>query len=75
MVFPVTKENAVLILQVLCIQNGIALLDHAELELCHYLAELDEYVPVKCSLHQDAVTGHLLIFVVISCKLFIPDAL
>ncbi len=37
----------------------------AEVELCHYLADADDYVPVACSVHPDAITGGLLIFVVI----------
>ena len=52
--------------QVLCVQGGIALLGQAQLELCHYLAEVDDYIPLACSFHPDAITGDLHIFVV-SC--------
>ena len=52
--------------QVLCVQGGVALLGQAELELCHYLAEVDDYIPLACSFHPDAITGDLHIFVVSS---------
>ena len=54
-------------MQVLCVKGGVALLGQAEVDLCYYQADVDDYIPVKCSLHPDAITGNLLIFVV-SCS-------
>ena len=36
----------------------------SELEVCYFLEEVDDYIPVKCSFHPDAITGDLLVFVV-----------
>ncbi|KAL3137916.1 Protein argonaute-3 [Trebouxia sp. C0009 RCD-2024] len=49
--------------QVLCIQGGIALVGLSELEMCYFLADVDDFIPVKCSFHPDAITGDLLVFV------------
>lgn len=54
-------------MQVLRIQGGTALLRNAELELCCYAADMDEYLPLACSVHHDAITGDLLMFVVCKC--------
>ncbi len=54
-------------LQVLCIQGGMALLGRAEVEVCCYVADVDEYTPLACTVHSDAITGDLLIFVVCHC--------
>lgn len=56
------------LVQVLCVQHGVSLLGQAGLEVCHYQEDIDDYIPVKCSIHPDAITGNLLIFVV-SCFL------
>lgn len=45
---------------------GMALLGQSELEVCYFLAEADDYIPVKCSIHPDVITGNLLISVVSS---------
>ena len=52
--------------QVLCVQDGMALLGQSELEVCYFLVDADDYIPVKCSIHPDAITGSLLVFVVSS---------
>ena len=52
------------LMQVICVQNGVSLLGQAGLEVCHYQADIDDYIPVKCSVHPDAITSNLLIFVV-----------
>ncbi|KAL0034546.1 hypothetical protein WJX79_007807 [Trebouxia sp. C0005] len=49
--------------QVLCIQRGMALLGRAEVEVCCYVADVDEYTPLACTVHSDAITQDLLIFV------------
>ncbi|DBA79124.1 TPA: Protein argonaute-3, variant 2 [Trebouxia sp. C0004] len=49
--------------QVLCIQGGVALLGRAEVEVCCYVPDVDEYTPLACTVHSDAITGDLLIFV------------
>ena len=54
-------------LQVLCIQGGMALLGRAEVEVCCYVADVNEYTPLACTVHSDAITGDLLIFVVCHC--------
>ena len=54
------------LLQVLCVQDGMALLGQSELEVCYISAGADEYIPVKCSIHPDAINGSLLIVVVSS---------
>lgn len=53
-----------MLLQVLCVRDGMTLLSQSELEVCYFLADVDDYVPMKCSIHPDAITGNLLIFVV-----------
>lgn len=53
-----------MLLQVLCVRDGTTLLGQSELEVCYFLADVDDYVPMKCSIHPDAITGNLLIFVV-----------
>ncbi len=45
----------------------MALLARVEVEVCCYVADVDEYTPLACTVHSDAITGDLLIFVVCHC--------
>ena len=52
-------------LQVVCIKGGAQLFEDAEIGLCCYEADMDDYVPMACSLHADAFGG--LLVTVVSC--------
>ena len=52
-------------LQVVCVKGGAQLFEDAEIGLCYYEADIDDYVPMACSLHADAFGGLLL--TVVSC--------
>ena len=60
----ITVRASAVLLQVMCIQGGVALVGQSQLEMCYFLADVDDYIPVKCSFHPDAITGDLLVSVV-----------